>query len=261
MPIKGFTSASEHTKEKIIDLYGRKGKRTYSKFKTLHRSQRIPYILGNGDEILIGWGRLLLRPLNEEFIPKKIITNLNHSRIIIIPKRKRLTKKERNDVLPGYKKCGYCKTSFKIEEFNRGKLTYSYCRICSSKVRLINTQKIKKTSEGRRWYAAMKMFHGAKKRAKQKRMDFSITADFVYQNIPEFCPILGIKITLCGPNQDGNSPSLDRVDNSKGYTLNNTRIISHRANSLKNGSSLEDLRKITTYISDHYGKQNSDYQI
>ena len=43
------------------------------------------------------------------------------------------------------------------------------------------------------------------------------------------------------------SPSLDRVDNTLGYTVQNTRIICLRCNYLKNNASLDDLRKLLVY--------------
>ena len=57
--------------------------------------------------------------------------------------------------------------------------------------------------------------------------------------LPEYCPILGMKLEYEG---DGNSPShatLDRIDNSKGYIPGNVMIISRLANAMKNESSFE----------------------
>lgn len=41
-----------------------------------------------------------------------------------------------------------------------------------------------------------------------------------------------------------NAPSLDRIDSDKGYTRDNTRVISNRANTLKNNMTLEECRLI-----------------
>lgn len=75
----------------------------------------------------------------------------------------------------------------------------------------------------------------AKSRANKKNLDFSITTSDVKWN--DVCPVLGIPITYQrgkGHGGDDNSPSLDRIDNDKGYVPNNIRIISNRANKLKN---------------------------
>lgn len=44
------------------------------------------------------------------------------------------------------------------------------------------------------------------------------------------------------------SPSLDRLDSSKGYTIANVRVICTDCNVKKNGSSIEDLKRILAYM-------------
>lgn len=61
--------------------------------------------------------------------------------------------------------------------------------------------------------------------------------------LPEFCPILGLKLEY-GSGNDGNSPShatLDRIDNTKGYIPGNVMVISRLANSMKNSATFEQL--------------------
>lgn len=75
----------------------------------------------------------------------------------------------------------------------------------------------------------------AKSRAKIKNLDFDITEEDVKWN--DVCPVLGISITYernKGPGGDDNSPSLDRINNEKGYVKGNIRLISNKANKLKN---------------------------
>ena len=76
--------------------------------------------------------------------------------------------------------------------------------------------------------------------------------------LPEYCPILGIKIEYEG---DGNSPNhatLDRIDNSKGYIPGNIMIISRLANAMKNEATFEQLQSFITnynylinYVNEH----------
>jgi hypothetical protein len=61
--------------------------------------------------------------------------------------------------------------------------------------------------------------------------------------IPEYCPILNIKLTY-RHESDGNDfshASLDRIDNSKGYIKGNVIVISRLANSMKNSANFEQL--------------------
>lgn len=81
----------------------------------------------------------------------------------------------------------------------------------------------------------------AKSRAKNKNLEFSIEDGDVKWN--DVCPVLGIPITIerdKGRGGDANSPSLDRIDNSQGYVKGNIRIISNRANKLKNSMTKEE---------------------
>ena len=62
----------------------------------------------------------------------------------------------------------------------------------------------------------------SKARAKSKNLEWELTLEDV--TIPDLCPVLGIPLFpskgLPGPN----SPTLDRFDNTKGYTKTNTTV-------------------------------------
>lgn len=69
---------------------------------------------------------------------------------------------------------------------------------------------------------------------------FDISAEDLI--IPEYCPLLGIKINLDEDRERGvDSPSLDRIDNTKGYTKDNIAVISDLANIMKNRATLDQL--------------------
>lgn len=85
----------------------------------------------------------------------------------------------------------------------------------------------------------------AKARAKARGIPFDISADDVTWN--DVCPVLGIPITYQrnkGHGGDHNSPSLDKINNSLGYIKGNVRIISNRANKLKNDMTREEAELI-----------------
>ena len=88
------------------------------------------------------------------------------------------------------------------------------------------------------------MFSAAKARAKKNNLAFNIEISDIV--IPEYCPVLGIKLKRArgekGPKAF--SPSLDRINNKLGYIKGNVRIISFRANSLKKDAEIEELEKI-----------------
>lgn len=94
---------------------------------------------------------------------------------------------------------------------------------------------------------AKSMFFSRKKQnAKNKKWDFSIEYhDIVWNDV---CPILGIKINWENEIRGEDSPSLDRIDSSKGYIPGNVAICSWRANRIKNDGTEEEHRKIADYL-------------
>jgi hypothetical protein len=97
-----------------------------------------------------------------------------------------------------------------------------------------------------------KMVYAARNRARIGGLKCTITKDDI--EIPETCPVLGIplfaRVGAGRSNRDQveNSPSLDRIDNSKGYVPSNIAVISMRANMIKNNATLAELKAIVAYI-------------
>jgi hypothetical protein len=52
-----------------------------------------------------------------------------------------------------------------------------------------------------------------------------------------------------GQVHDG-SPTLDRIDNAKGYVKGNVCVISKKANTMKNNATPEEVRKLSEYVND-----------
>jgi hypothetical protein len=90
-----------------------------------------------------------------------------------------------------------------------------------------------------------RMLSGAKQRAKTKGLAFDLTVEDIA--IPVYCPILGMPLYTSELDSDC-SPSIDRIDNSGGYTKDNIQIISTRANRIKSDSSIEELQRLLNYL-------------
>lgn len=83
--------------------------------------------------------------------------------------------------------------------------------------------------------------------AAKRGVPFSLKLEDIYW--PEYCPVLGLELNYSRKGQAvEDSPSFDRVDPNQGYTPENTRIISTRANRIKNDGTAEEHRKIAAYI-------------
>lgn len=141
-------------------------------------------------------------------------------------------------ISPTERECTKCGCIFKLTS-----KTVTICNTCNSN-RVKSTHPIKK------------MWQRAKNRAKDKDIDFSISLEDII--IPDVCPILGIKLKehkgISGGRKD--SPSLDRIDNSKGYIKDNIRVISHLANQMKCHSSVEEMKKFAKWVLDTYPEEN-----
>jgi hypothetical protein len=98
----------------------------------------------------------------------------------------------------------------------------------------------------------------AKSRAKIRGLDFNIELSDIA--IPELCPILKTPIIIhSGTGKQGghmDSPSLDKIDNNKGYVKGNVQVISHKANSMKFNATPDELVLFAEWILKTYKKDD-----
>jgi len=162
------------------------------------------------------------------------------------------------------KKCRICQNEQPIENF---RFRSDKTRVDGSKIRICNCNncEAKRIREWRkrfseRYKSSSKKYLSkiretrmnfviwkrAEKRARYNDLEFNILPEDVL--IPEFCPILGIKLNNFNARKEDNSPSLDRIDNSKGYIKGNIMVISSKANTIKSNGTSDEHRKIADYI-------------
>lgn len=114
------------------------------------------------------------------------------------------------------------------------------CPFCAAEAYL----KRKKTN--RTFNQLRELLHQRKRKAKERGIEFTITKDDVRELTPSVCPVLGIPLSFEG--ELDTSPSIDRLDNSKGYTRENIRIISTRANRIKSDGTSEEHRRVYEWM-------------
>lgn len=137
------------------------------------------------------------------------------------------------------------------------------CRVCSvelaigsnwtearerNKSYICKTCQYDKCKDWRRDNRKRNILNGARHRAKSENLPFNLSEDDF--EIPELCPVLGIKLEFAegeGHYTDS-SPSLDKFDPSKGYTKGNVAIISMKANRMKNNATMEEVEKLLTWM-------------
>lgn len=150
-------------------------------------------------------------------------------------------------------KCSKCKEIYPVLDFyiNRsgrgrkdilGNGRNSRCKQCNIKAY------VDLSPEKKLWYSV-------KTRAKQRNVFFDLKIEDIV--IPDMCPALGIPIEpIVGKGRidfgkNWNSPTIDRVDPAQGYVPGNIRVISYRANFLKNEATADELEAIARYIREH----------
>ena len=80
---------------------------------------------------------------------------------------------------------------------------------------------------------ASKLWYDARRRAKQKGLEFTITKDWIVERLEAgVCQLSGLPLEIAQA-KTANSPSLDRKNNSKGYTPANCQVITAQANRAK----------------------------
>jgi hypothetical protein len=94
------------------------------------------------------------------------------------------------------------------------------------------------------------LLNASKQRARDKDRLHDITVDDIKALYPVdgCCPIFGLKLEFNGAGFRDSSPSIDRIDSTKGYTRDNIQIISWKANRIKGAASLQDLEMLVAYL-------------
>lgn len=136
--------------------------------------------------------------------------------------------------------------------------THRECTKCGAVFRKTSKMTLCKTCNSNRVKSKTpewKMHQRAKQRSIKTGREFNISVGDI--TIPDVCPILGIEINVNSGKSGAykNSPSLDRIDNAKGYTKNNIQVISQLANAMKCHASIEELQKFADWINHEFPRE------
>ena len=110
------------------------------------------------------------------------------------------------------------------------------CKSCSAK-----KAEVERERRMNNWkhQPSLAMLNNSKQRAKRSGLEHSLLLEDIV--IPDYCPVLGIKLETGDRKEHFNAPSIDRIDNTKGYHKDNIMIMSVKANMLKKDGTLDDL--------------------
>jgi hypothetical protein len=91
------------------------------------------------------------------------------------------------------------------------------------------------------------MWTSSKNRAKRDGVPFSLELSDIY--IPEFCPVFTqVRLNRHNKSTAFDSPSLDRIIPELGYVKGNVRVISYRANTIKQDASLAEIKRVAEWL-------------
>jgi hypothetical protein len=94
------------------------------------------------------------------------------------------------------------------------------------------------------------LWKSAKWRAKVKGIHFDLKVTDI-PTIPKLCPILRLPLRTTVNKHGPGSPSLDRINPKRGYVVGNIQVISHRANTIKNDATWQEVASVAQYMKQH----------
>lgn len=164
------------------------------------------------------------------------------------------------------KRCCICKEVLSIKCFsqNRSKEDglQDACRVCQRDYRQKNLEHrrqkdreyyqrnrskiIERTVKYQQDNRVVHLLAQIKYRSKSKGIPFDLTKEDIV--IPEYCPILGIKLNFASGKVRPDSPSIDQIVPGGGYTKDNIWVISQRANVIKNDATPSELIQIAEVL-------------
>ena len=94
----------------------------------------------------------------------------------------------------------------------------------------------------------VKIFSNIKCRARRNGIPFEFKSSKELPIVPKICPVLNIPMFVGDIKSTDNSPTLDRIDNNKGYIKGNVHWISRKANAMKNNANFKEIEMLYNFM-------------
>lgn len=129
-------------------------------------------------------------------------------------------------------------------------------------ITILNKEDLRKKDNSKRAIAwirenqSARLYQSCKSNAIKRGLEFTLLQEDII--IPEYCPILKIKLTnISEKGRVKSNASVDRIDNSKGYTKDNIIITSDLANRMKQNASKEELINFAKGVLELYDRKTN----
>ena len=149
------------------------------------------------------------------------------------------------------KLCGRCKKWISVKHFNASSqswdLLHGFCRICASDD---NTRLYKKYNN-----SLESIFNITKRSAKYRGKSFNLTLKQIqslWDKQKGICYYSGVEMTT--ETNNPNKLTIDRMDSTKGYELDNVALCTYRVNLMKREMTITEFKDIITTLHASLGK-------
>ncbi len=157
-----------------------------------------------------------------------------------------MTEKRKLTDPDAFRVCPVCEENLTIWKFSlldktdASKGHRDVCKTCSKNAR-------QRERNNRSWKddAVGVLLSNSRQRAKNAGMEHTLTREDIV--IPDTCPVFGIALKREGRDSWCAAPSIDRIDNTKGYVKSNIIVVSRRANILKKDATIQEMRQLADF--------------
>jgi len=163
------------------------------------------------------------------------------------------------------KKCRACKEEVDVSRFTKNNASkdklQAVCTSCDKFRQAV--RRIEKAAELQEYFLHYQrnrrkdpefriqmLLNSSKQRATKKNREHTLTVEDIKELWPvdNKCPVFGFSLEWNNAGFRDTSPSLDRIDSSKGYTKDNVQVISWKANRIKADSTIQELEAVIAYL-------------
>ena len=111
-----------------------------------------------------------------------------------------------------------------------------------------NPEHLNRRRELHRINPKVRGFSSSKERAKKIGVPFGFKGSKELPDIPKNCNILKIPMFVGDGKSTDNSPTMDRIDNTKGYVKGNIQWISRKANQMKSNANFKEIEMLYNFM-------------